>query len=240
MNIMRLNISDYRADTLHLTHTEHGIYLSLLMWHYDSEKPIPNDISQVARKLRLNQDEVEIAKELLKEYFLQGTNGYLNARTQLELHNVEYRKAVNKVNGSKGGRPRKANGKQTITETKANEKQNETEIYPNRFIPATVAEKISCPVQEIVELYHQVLPELRQCLVINDQRRKFITARWKELVVAGEISSKSDGLEFFKVYFESVKKSSFLCGKNDTGWQADLEWIVRPTNWAKVIEGKFK
>ena len=36
-----------------------------------------------------------------------------------------------------------------------------------------------------------------------------------------------------------VKDSPFLMGHNDRGWTADLEWLVRPTNFAKVLDGKY-
>jgi hypothetical protein len=99
---------------------------------------------------------------------------------------------------------------------------------------------LQCPVLEIVDLYHEILPELRQCLIVSDKRRQFISSRWKELYVAKEFEDKESGLEWVKAYFEMVKRSKFLTGKNDSGWQCDLEWLFRPTNFCKVVENKFK
>ena len=34
-------------------------------------------------------------------------------------------------------------------------------------------------------------------------------------------------------------QSDFLNGKNDNNWKADFEWIFLPTNFVKILEGKY-
>ena len=47
-------------------------------------------------------------------------------------------------------------------------------------------------------------------------------------------------LEFWGGLFKGIKqKCSFLTGDNDGGWVADLEWIVRLRNFAKILRGGF-
>jgi hypothetical protein len=38
-----------------------------------------------------------------------------------------------------------------------------------------------------------------------------------------------------------VNRSDFLTGraKTDRPWQADLEWLMLPTNFVKVAEGRY-
>jgi hypothetical protein len=38
---------------------------------------------------------------------------------------------------------------------------------------------------------------------------------------------------------ERVKESAFLNGDNDRGWTADFDWIFKPTNFVKILEGKY-
>jgi len=45
-------------------------------------------------------------------------------------------------------------------------------------------------------------------------------------------------MEFWRKFFSYVNQSDFLRGADGT-WQADLEWLIRPTNFVKVIEGKY-
>jgi phage replication O-like protein O len=90
---------------------------------------------------------------------------------------------------------------------------------------------IVCPHQKIQDLYHEILPELRQVRIWGDARKKFLKARWVE-------SKKRQTLGWWRGYFEYVKKSDFLMGRK-SDFQADLEWLIRPANFIKVIEGKY-
>ena len=38
---------------------------------------------------------------------------------------------------------------------------------------------------------------------------------------------------------EKVRQSDFLHGKNSEGWQITFEWLVRPNNFPKVLEGNY-
>ncbi len=94
-----------------------------------------------------------------------------------------------------------------------------------------------CPQQRIVALYHEILPELRQVRDWNETRRRLLARRWAE-------HPERQELGWWRGFFEYVRGSDFLMGKT-TGrdgrpFDCDLEWLVRPTNFAKVIEGKYE
>jgi len=89
----------------------------------------------------------------------------------------------------------------------------------------------ACPHKEIVALYHEVLPELRCVRAWNATREKHLRARWRE-------DKSRQSLSWWREYFTRVKASSFLAGKK-TDWSADFDWLIRPTNMAKVLEGKY-
>ena len=61
----------YMADTLHLSHEEHGLYLMLLMTIWRSpDCKIPNDLEWVKRRLRATDQQMEnLVKNLLDEFF---------------------------------------------------------------------------------------------------------------------------------------------------------------------------
>ena len=40
-------------------------------------------------------------------------------------------------------------------------------------------------------------------------------------------------------FFEKAEASEFLKGENDRAWTADFDWLIRPTNMSKVLEGKY-
>lgn len=103
----------------------------------------------------------------------------------------------------------------------------------------------SCPVQKIIDLYHQTLPTLPRVVVRTDERDGFIRGRWKDFFESEGFKTQGEGLLIFERYFnEMVKPSDFLLGRvpgRDGGrpFTADLEWITRPNNFAKIIEGKY-
>ena len=72
---------------------------------------------------------------------------------------------------------------------------------------------------------HSLMPMLRS---MQKQRQKQIAARIREY---GE-----------EVFFDAMKKavaSDFLNGKNRRGWIASFDWFVKPTNFAKVVDGNY-
>jgi len=101
-----------------------------------------------------------------------------------------------------------------------------------------------CPHQAIVDLYHESLPFLPRVEVWNDLRQGFLRQRWRE-VCADQKYTVAEGVEWFRDFFQIVGKSQFLTGKSkpkpgDRPFLADLEWLIRPSNFVKVIEGKYQ
>lgn len=100
-----------------------------------------------------------------------------------------------------------------------------------------------CPHAELVELYHEVLPQLPRCEVLNDTRRGYMRQRWREVCAEFKLP-RVEALDWWRGYFTTVAGSRFLMGRappNREGrtFRADLEWLTRPNNFAKVIEGKY-
>ena len=90
-----------------------------------------------------------------------------------------------------------------------------------------------CPHQEIVDLYHETLPELPRVIEWNEPRQKMLRTRWKE-------KAERQNLDWWRWYFtEVVSPSDFLMGRSN-GFQVDLEWIIRPKNMPKILEGKYR
>ena len=89
-----------------------------------------------------------------------------------------------------------------------------------------------CPHTDIVNLYHECLPELSKIKVWTDKRKGYLRTAWNG-------DPKRQTLDYWKGFFNYVKQSDFLMGRaND--FKADLEWIVKPANFIKIIEGKYE
>lgn len=122
---------------------------------------------------------------------------------------------------------------ETETET---EKETETDMSELK-IP-------TCPHQAIISIYHEVLPELPRVVQWNDERQKNLQARWKELFIDFECKSRDEALDWFRNdFFQFIKNSKFLTGKtyqkDRKPFLADLGWVIKPTNFTKIIERKY-
>lgn len=97
---------------------------------------------------------------------------------------------------------------------------------------------VSCPCEQIVEAYSAILPGLLPVQRLTDARRKALAARWRE-------DKTRQSLAWWNDYFERVRGSDFLMGRcaptqgRSSAWQADFDWLIKPANLQKVIEGKY-
>lgn len=96
-----------------------------------------------------------------------------------------------------------------------------------------------CPIDEIILIYHETLPTNPRVMVRTPARDKQIQARWKQFFTEGDFNDKEGGMGCFRWYFDQVKNSKFLTGQTDKPFFADLEWLTKASNFAKVIEGKY-
>jgi len=103
-----------------------------------------------------------------------------------------------------------------------------------------------CQHQGVIELYHQWLPTLRKVEVWNATRQGYLRQRWRE--VAEELAQDKQietahVLNWWGEFFQHIGKSKFLTGKVNSkdgrAFTADLEWILKPSNFAKIVEGKY-
>ena len=105
----------------------------------------------------------------------------------------------------------------------------------------------NCPVQDLVDLYHEVLPELPKVRLLNDGRRKAVGKLWKFVLT----SKKSDGTPraetaeqataWFREYFGRARDNDFLMGRGyrsgeHASWQCDLDFLLSEKGMKHVIE----
>ena len=99
-----------------------------------------------------------------------------------------------------------------------------------------------CPTDEIIKAFHNHLPMLPAVVVVNASRKAAISARWREVVTTDKMDLKA-GIEWFDWFFAHAAKSRFLTGKSTSrdgrAWHADLDWLMKPANFAKTIEGNY-
>lgn len=97
--------------------------------------------------------------------------------------------------------------------------------------------KPNCPHQEIINLYHKILPSNPMIRDWTPARAEMLRARWNE-------DGKRQNLEYWESFFAYVAKSPFLTGrktgKDGRSFTPGLDWLVKAENFAKVREGRFE
>ena len=262
MHYYKFNIADYRKDTVHLSTLEHGIYRQLIDWYYLDEKPIPEETQVVARRLRLGSEmDMHSLKMVLSDFFSLTKNGYVHKRIEVEIKDYHENSEKNKNNGKLGGRPKKT---QSVISGNPNDSQNNpNHKLINQELSITVSKDtvspptgepdekqslkiIGCDHKGVLSLYHTTLPNLPHIEIWNDTRAGYLRQRWREVAIDlsknGPVTH-ADMLAWWKQFFEHIRSSKFLTGKTQSKdkppFLADLEWIIKPTNFAKIIEGKY-
>jgi hypothetical protein len=107
---------------------------------------------------------------------------------------------------------------------------NETVGKPAEPVPPQ-----RCPVQEIVELYHEVLPMGRRVEKVTEARSGRIKQRWRQDLPT---------LQHWRNYFEDIKRSPFLMGQVQATngrppFQVDIDFITTAGNYVQIAEGKY-
>ena len=88
-----------------------------------------------------------------------------------------------------------------------------------------VGEELSKFFNQLVAEQSSVMPKVR---AVGGDRRKMLMARVKQY-----------GVEAVKEAFVKATTSSFLNGQNGRGFTASFDWIIRPNNFLKVLEGNY-
>ena len=128
MHYYQFNIGDYKSHTEHLSEMEDLCYRRLLDWYYLHEIPIPLDLTETARQIRMRPHNDCIAI-VLREYFEQTEDGWIHHRA-----NSEIAKAGNKsqkASQSAKARWDKTNANAMRTHSESNATHNTVHITQN-------------------------------------------------------------------------------------------------------------
>lgn len=113
--------------------------------------------------------------------------------------------------------------------------------------PKSPAKLPTCPVEQIVEAYNEILPEMVGVRVLDDERVKLVKERWDWVLT----TTKPDGTrraetaeqaqEWFRNYFERARNNDFLMGKTPRvnghkDWKCDIDFLMTSKGLKQVIE----
>lgn len=90
-----------------------------------------------------------------------------------------------------------------------------------------------CPHHAIVDLYHEILPELPRVRVWGKDQQAQLKARWRE-------DKARQNLDWWQEYFQDVCEMDFLMGRSEKPWTGcNLAWLTGAKNMPKVLNGQY-
>lgn len=206
--------NDYLGGTMGMTFEEKGAYIELLMMQFNRGHMTSHMVGQLVGQIW----------DKVKHKFIQDSEGkWYNERLELEVNRrreyTESRK--NNLSGINQYTKKKTNKEAHMDGHMTSHMENEDE-------DVNINDTKNIDYNFFVEQYHSFCPNMTQVKVMNKTRKGYINARVKEFGVGKivEVLSKAG-------------KSDFLNGNNSNRWKADFEWIIRPENFVKVLEGKY-
>jgi len=107
MHYYSFHVSDYIHDTAHLSAYEDLAFRRLLDLYYTSEKPIPNKTHEVARRIRMSNQENAV-QTVLEEFFMfdMENNCWFHKRCDKAIADYQAKAERNRQVGKLGGRPK--------------------------------------------------------------------------------------------------------------------------------------
>ncbi|MGQ5522947.1 replication protein [Chitinimonas sp. PSY-7] len=106
-----------------------------------------------------------------------------------------------------------------------------------------MAAKVQLDPARLVEAYHAACPTLPRVKLLTDSRKQALRHRWvqagKELGRYG-IGDVEAGMAWWTRFFTAVGESDFLSGKSGAWGQCSFDWLLKQTNFVKVVEGNYR
>lgn len=84
------------------------------------------------------------------------------------------------------------------------------------------------PFVKIQEMFNATVKRIAKIKSIDGNRRKAVSARFKTY-----------GLDAFRTVFEKADASDFLCGGGSRSFTASFDWLMKPDNFLKTLEGNY-
>ena len=80
-----------------------------------------------------------------------------------------------------------------------------------------------------MDLFNKICVSFPRILGIDGERKRAVAARWR--------TCKS--LNTFVELFRLAEASKFLKGENERNWSANFDWMMKPTNFVKILEHRY-
>ncbi len=196
---------------LNATHTEYDTLFKGKRTTLQKGQLITGTIS-ISKKLKINKDKVQ---RILKRFEID---------KQIEQQTSNKNRLITILNWDKYQITDKQFDKQVINNCETTDKQ----VITNKNIKNNKNEKNVNKYDSVIEIYNFNCPNLPKVQKITDKRKTSINKFLKEY-------TKEQFIEICRI----ANNNDFLMGKNDRGWKADFDFLMRVDKATSILEGKY-
>lgn len=132
MNYYPFHLGDYATHTAHLDMLEDLAYRRLLDLYYLREAPIPADVQEAARLIRM-KPQAEYVEAVLREFFELSEDGWRHGRCDEELARMQDKQAKARASAEASVKARQAKAMQSLND-------RPTDAQPTLDVGATTVE----------------------------------------------------------------------------------------------------
>jgi uncharacterized protein YdaU (DUF1376 family) len=115
VNYYPFNVGDYASHTAHLDLLEDLAYRRMLDLYYRTEQPLPREVEQIARLIRMKGHE-EAISQILGEFFDDCSDGWSHTRCDEEIARMQDKQAKAKASAAASVKARSTNAQRTLNE----------------------------------------------------------------------------------------------------------------------------
>jgi uncharacterized protein YdaU (DUF1376 family) len=242
------HIGDFIRDTARLNDAQSMAYLRLLWMYYDTEVPLINNARKLAFQVGASVEDIEL---ILDHFFEIDGDFWRHSRCDKEIQ--AYKSKAEKAKNSANARWKNANALPANNERSANEpvldanQEPRTNIYKEANASLSTASLSRCPSKEIIEAYHDLLPEMPRVRVESESRAKSIRSFWRWVLTSkkddgtSRATNADEGLAWVKAYFSRARSNDFLMGRTHHSgphhaWRCDFDFLMSEKGKKQVIE----
>lgn len=221
------------ADAGHLSDAAFGCYLKvlILMWRTPGCR-VPNDLNWITERLPLSDE--ALIKKLLTDFCQNDGNWFTQKRLQKEFNYQKNNRKKNSDNAKRRWNKEKDSCDGNATSHTFGNAPTPIPTPPLKGLSKDNP-KNGVFSKETLDLAVKAwnalagakgLPKVQ---TLTQARKVSLHIRLSEL---GGPAGWADLLR-------KVQASRFLCGENEKGWTADFDWVLKPANLTKIMEGKY-
>ena len=263
MNYYPFNVGDYAAHTGHLEPMEDLAYRRLLDQYYLREGPLPADIEACAKLVRLRSMKADV-EAVLREFFELTDEGWRHKRCDSEIERMQDKQAKARKSAAASVNARRANAERSLLSDQTNAERSlpdsstdvelptptptptptPKEKKPTASSPAKLA---TCPTQDLIDLYHELLPDLPRVRLNTKDRARALQKTWAWCLASkrpdgtARAENAEQALRWFRDYFARAGQNDFLMGRTPrsgehANWRCDLDFLLTDKGMKHVIE----